>query len=359
MEALRQPEPASAPAPAPPSAVHFVAGLLLALLVAPLAIFAAMAAHEPNCATNESFWNGDRPTGPGPVEGLILGTSHMGMDLDVHALAAATGATWQRIARHAVEEASLPATYPRLLAASDARAGMKWLVIEGSPLIFDKAGCGRPELQGVPMRASWMPEARAMLGPDAELVPEVALGWLPHRWLMTAGRRHDLALHAKDPAHLVEVLRDAPGAVSGPHAPARWRNERIPDLTTERVRHRRRYLLGTSLDAFVPEVHAGCVATLETVIATAAAERTVVLVPPLRPEMRDTLPAGYRAAFLAAMDAVAARAPVPTVVVDATDRFAGTEDAHFADFDHLDARGATALTDDLVAALRPAGARVP
>ncbi|MFZ5480301.1 MAG: SGNH/GDSL hydrolase family protein [Myxococcota bacterium] len=328
----------------------WLAGLAVALVLAPVCVWVAFSAHEPRCEDAEAFWLGDLPTGE-PVEGVVLGSSRMGMDLDVHALAAETGGAWQRVARHAVEQASIPATYPRLLASTDARPGLRWLVLEASPLMFDAKGCGRPELEGVTMRAHWAPAAREMLGDDAELAPAVAMGWLPHRWLMTSGRRHDVVEHLKRPAHAARLVADLPHALEGFSPPGRWAGEVPPDLTMERVWRRRQFLLGAPVDTFVPAVNEACVATLARVVDAARAERTLLVIPPLREAMRDTLPADYRAAVRAAMERVAASRP-SVRVLDATDHFAGEEDARFSDFDHLGEAGAAAFTRDVAAALR-------
>lgn len=349
MEAARRLDPAPAPS-GRGRALAFFGGILLAVIGIPIVVWAAFSAHEPVCEDAEAFWTGDLPTGPGPIGGVILGSSRMGMDLDVHALAARTDRVWLRVARHAVEQASIPRSYPRLLASTPASPGLSRLILEVSPLMFDEVGCARPELTGIPMQAHWLPTARRMLGDDAELAPDVAMGWLPHRWLMTSGRRRDLIDHAKRPGHALRLITDFPRVFLGFSAPARWAGEIVPDLTMERVLRRRGFLLGAPLETFVPRVNAECVAVLQRVIAGARAERTLLVIPPLRALMKGTLPAGYLTELRAAADAVAASSPGATVL-DATDRFADAEEAHFSDFDHLGEAGAAAWTEDVAAAL--------
>ncbi|MES2637895.1 MAG: hypothetical protein V4850_00370 [Myxococcota bacterium] len=332
--------------------VAWLGGLAAVLLVAPVAVWAAFSAHEPHCEDSDAFWNGDLPTGPGAVEGVILGSSQMGLDLDVYALAEASGHPWVRVARHAVEQASIPRTYPRMLASSAASPGLAHLVIEVSPLLFDTVACGRPELDGVPMRAGWWSSARHMLGPDAELAPEVAMGWLPHRWIMTSGRRRDLVDHAKRPGHALRLVADLPGIAQGFAPPARWEGEPIPDLTAERIDKRRRFLLGGPLESYVPEVSDLCLGVLERTIEGAGAGRTVLVLPPVRARLRDAVPATVRTDLRASVQAIASRAHTPVVVWDATDTFADREDVAFTDFDHLSAEGAGVFTGMLAERLR-------
>ncbi|MDP2314330.1 MAG: hypothetical protein Q8P41_15620 [Pseudomonadota bacterium] len=332
--------------------MSWLAGLALVFGVAPVAAWAAFSAHEPHCEDSDAFWNGDLPTAAGTVDGVILGSSQMGLDIDVYALAAATGHPWVRVARHAVEQASIPRTYPRMLASTPAAPGLSHLVVEVSPLLFDTTGCGRPELDGVPMRAGWWSAAGAMLGPDAELAPEIAMGWLPHRWLMTSGRRRDLVDHAKRPGHALRLVADLPGIVAGFSPPARWEGEPIPDLTAERIDKRRRFLLGGPLETYEPTVSEVCLGVLERTIAGARAGRTVLVVPPVRRMMRDAIPAEVRAGLLASARDVAERSATDVVVWDATDTFADTEAEAFTDFDHLSADGAARFTAKLADRLR-------
>ena len=330
----------------------WVAGVVLVLVVAPVVAVAAFSAHEPTCPESEAFWLGDLPTGPGEAQGVVLGSSQMGLDLDIHALAAATGHPWVRTARHAVEHASIPSTYPRMLASTPASPGLDHLVLEVSPLLFDTVGCSRDPLHGIPMRTQWWGAARAMLGPDAELAPEVAMGWLPHRWVMTSGRRRDIVDHLTNPSEARALLLDLP-KVFGPFAPpARWEGEPVPELSAERIEKRRRFLFGAPLDRYEPTPSAECLATLSRVVDAADAERTVLLLPPLRAAMRDAVPAALRVDLRAAVDAIAAARPGRVVVFDATDRFVDAEAASFTDFDHLSAAGATVLTADVAARLR-------
>jgi hypothetical protein len=330
----------------------WLTGLALVLVVAPIGLWAAFSAHEPHCPDSDAFWNGDLPAGEGPVQGIVLGSSQMGLDLDVYALAEATGHAWARVARHAVEPSSIPRSYPRMLGSSPAAPGLTHLVIEVSPLLFDTVGCARPALHGIPLRVAWWEAERAVQGPDAELAPDVAMGWLPHRWIMSAGRRRDLVDHAKNPVHALRLLADLPGILHGFSPPARWEGEPVPDLTDERIAKRRRFLLGGPLEAWVPEPSALCLGVLERTIAAAGAERTVLLLPPVRARMRDAIPAGYRADLRAAVEAIAARAPSPVVVYDATDAFAEDEAASFTDFDHLSAKGAETFTARVAERLR-------
>ncbi len=330
----------------------WLGGLALVLIVAPIAVWAAFSAHEPHCEDSDAFWNGDLPTGPGVVDGVVLGSSQMGLDVDVHALAEGTGHPWVRVARHAVEQSSIPRTYPRMLASTPASPGLAHLVVEVSPLLFDATACGRPELDGVPMRVGWWSAARRMLGPDEELAPDVAMGWLPHRWIMTSGRRRDLVDHAKRPGHALRLLADLPGVLHGFAPPARWEGEAIPDLTVERIEKRRRFLLGGPLDTYVPTVSDVCVDVLERTVAGARAGRTVLVLPPVRARMRDAIPAPLRADLRAAVEGIAARAPTSVVVWDATDAFSAEEEVAFTDFDHLSEAGAKRFTEMLVDRVR-------
>ncbi|MFN7143920.1 MAG: hypothetical protein ACK4YP_09105, partial [Myxococcota bacterium] len=250
--------PVEARAPLPYVFAAWLVGVAIVLVVAPLVLVAAFRAHEPRCAEAEAFWLGDLPTAPGRVEGVVLGSSQMGLDVDVHALTAATGHPWVRVARHAVEHASIPRTYPRMLGSTPASPGLAHLVIEVSPLLFDEVGCARKELDGIPLRPQWWGAARATLGPDAELAPQVAMGWLPHRAIMTAGRRRDLVAHARDPAEALALLRDLPGVFRGVSPPARWEGEPVPDLTPERIEKRRRFLFCGSPEHPIPQPSNSC-----------------------------------------------------------------------------------------------------
>ena len=336
--------------PGPQVNSKFILGLFLVWVLAPLGVWSAFSAHEPRCEDAEVFWNGDMPTGAGPVSGVILGSSVMGMDLDVYALAEATGSVWQRVARHAIEQASIPASYPRMLAYSDAKPGLATLVLEVSPSLFDQTGCARPELNGLPMRLTWAAAAGRMLANDAALAPAVAMGWLPHRWIMTSGRRSDIVSHLKRPKHALQLLTDLPNFLSGRRPPSRWKGESAPELTPERALRRREFLLGGPLDSWVPVVSEVCIATLGCVITEAHADQTVLVVPPLRAAMQAAFPDGYLKKVTAAAHAVAARAG-HTAVLDATDRFKDEEDVHFSDFDHLNETGAAAFTADVLATL--------
>lgn len=325
---------------------------MLVLVVAPVLTWVAFAAHEPQCADSDAFWDGDLATGPGEVRGVILGSSQMGLDLDVYALAAGTGHPWQRVARHAVEQASIPATFPRMLASTEARPGMDHLVVEMSPLLFDTVGCARPELDGVPMQVHWYRTAREMLGDEAELVPSLAMDWLPHRTIMTSGRRRDLVDHLTRPKEALAVLRDLPRALDGFHPPARWEGEPVPELTLERVQKRRKFLLGGPLESWKPEVSERCLAVLKHTLAGAAAGHAVIILPPMRQMMRDDIDPGYRSALRAAAEKVATEAVTPVRVLDGTDLYADREAEMFTDFDHLSAAGAADFSQRVLEALR-------
>ena len=263
-----------------------------------------------------------------------------------------TGHAWQRVARHAVEQASIPATFPRMLASTDASPGMDHLVVEMSPLLFDTVGCARPELEGVAMQPHWYRTARAMLGPDEALIPAMAMDLLPHRWIMTSGRRRDLFDHLTRPSEALAVLRDLPRVVDGFHPPARWEGEPVPELTLERVRKRRTFLLGGPLEAWKPVVSDRCVETLGRTIAGARPGHTVIVLPPMRAMMRDDIDAGYRAALRETAEKVAKEAATPVRVLDGTDFYADREAEMFTDFDHLSATGAADFSKRVLAALQ-------
>ncbi len=345
--------PTSAALPEPGSRPFrsWLTALALVLVVLPLCVWAAFSAHEPYCDDSEAFWTGDLPTSPGVVGGVILGSSQMGLDLDVYALDRATGEPWVRVARHAVEHASIPRTYARMLGSSAARPGLAHLVIEVSPLLFDEVGCERPELPGLPLRLPWFAAVRGMLGVDAELAPALAMGWLPHRAVMTSGRRHDLAAHAKRPGHALQLLGDLRHVFHGFSPPARWAGEPVPDLTPERIERRRRFLFGGPLEGYVPRVSALCLRVLERTVAEAHAGKTLLLLPPLRTALRDAIPAAVRSELRGALQELSTRMPTVSML-DATDLFAAEEAANFTDFDHLNPVGAAGLTTAVAAALR-------
>lgn len=322
----------------------WLGGVATVLVVLPVLAVLAFSAHEPNCSESEAFWLGDLPTGPGEVDGVVLGSSQMGLDVDVHALAEATGHPWVRVARHAVEHASIPRTYPRMLASSPASPGLEHLVIEVSPLLFDEGACARKELDGIPTRAHWWGAARDMLGPEAELAPSVAMGWLPHRWIMTAGRRRDLVDHLTTPDEALALLRDLPRIFEPFSPPSRWEGEPVPELSDARIEKRRRFLFGGPLDGYVAAPSVMCLTMVERLVAAARPGKTVLVLPPLRARMRDAVPAKLRSALLAEVTALAARAPTAVAVWDATDAFAGREEQAFTDFDHLSASGAAEFT---------------
>ncbi len=334
-------------------------GLAATLVGLPVAVWLAFSAHEPTCPEQEAFWNGDRPVVPDDgeghdVEAVVLGSSHLGMGIDLARAAMATQVGWQRIARHAVATVSLPRSYAWMLASTDASPGMRALVIEASPLLMDVTTCGRAPLANVAVHPSWWWSARAMLGEDAPLASAVAAGGLPHRWLMSSGRRSDLLAHAKHPRHALGVLADLPRLRRGLPVVTRWPGERVPDLDEARIRRRREALLGAPMEAFVPEVDAGCVDALADVIRAARAERTLVVAPPMRARMRAGLDPAYLRAFDTALEAMATSlAPLRVDVWDATDAFVADEEGRFEDFDHLSAEGAALWTDAIVTRVLP------
>jgi hypothetical protein len=313
---------------------------------------AAFAAHEPACPHAENFWNGDLPYGEGEVRGVLLGSSRIGTDVDVHALADATGFAWQRIARHSVQQASIAASYPRMLGASSARPGLDVLVVEVSPLLYDATGCARPELANLPLEPQWWGPLREVLGDDAALLPSIAMTYLPHRWPMSSGRRSDIVTHARDPGHALALLTDLPGARHGFEAPRRWAGEPSPDLDEERLRRRREFLLGGSLDTFVPSTNAECLQTLESMIVAARPRRTLLVLPPMRTRFTRAVPTELHAALDGALAELATRLP-GVEVWDASSRFEAEEDVRFLDFDHLSEAGAERFTAELAGRVAP------
>ncbi len=302
--------------------------------------------HEAHCAWGEAFWTGDLPAGPGPVRGLLLGSSRMGADVDLVQLSQGTGHGWQRVARHTLSENALPPSYPALLASSDAKPGMDVLVVEVSPLLFDQTSCARPPMPHVAMEPHWSGAAGRM---GMEGRPSaLAMTLLPHRWLAGSGRRHDLVEHVKHPGHLVSAIADLR------HGPrrviSRWPGEPAPPLTAENARNRREFLLGGKLETWLPEVNASCVATLERVVRAAEARRAFLVILPMRPSLRETIEPEYEAAARLALREAASRLP-RTALLDFSTRYDGDE-ANFNDFDHLTPTGATAFTTELVDLLR-------
>lgn len=325
-----------------PRVLQFLAGLVVALVALPMAVWWTMSVHEPYCAWEEAFWDGDLPAGEGEVRGLLLGSSRTGADVDVVALAGGTGFAWQRLARHTLSGNSLVPTYPHLLAASDAPPGLDVLVIEVSPLLFDEVSCGRAPIPHVAMQPQWFGAAEALGIEDR--TSALAMTILPHRWLAGSGRRHDLVEHVKSPGHMLSAVADLRHGTRG-RIP-RWMGEPAPPLTAEHAQNRREFLLGRPMKAWVPKVSATCLATLEQVVRVAAAKRTFLVMLPMRAMLRDTVEPEYWSTARLALRESAGRLP-RTALLDFTTRF-DTEPGHFNDFDHLTAEGASAFTAELV-----------
>jgi hypothetical protein len=328
------------------SPLRFLLGLATSMVLAPLAVFWTMSVHEPHCAWGEAFWNGDLPVGEGMVEGLILGSSRSGTDWDLDVLAEETGVAWQRIARHTLTGNALPPSYPALVASSLARPGRGALVIEVSPLLFDEASCARPPIPHIPMRPAWL-VASAALG-LSERPSALAMSLLPHRWLAGSGRRHDLVEHAKSPAHLVSTIADLRHLRR--HTLSRWPGEPAPELTEANAWNRREFLLGGPVGAFVPKLNAACMASLARTVQAVGAERTFLVMLPMRPMLRDTIEADYQGTARIAFGDLARSLP-RTAFVDLSTRFDDDVSA-FNDFDHLTAAGAATFTREQAERLR-------
>ncbi|GDX79812.1 hypothetical protein LBMAG42_16230 [Deltaproteobacteria bacterium] len=325
-----------------PRVLQFLAGLAVALVALPAAVWWTMSVHEPFCPWEEAFWDGDLPAGEGEVRGLLLGSSRTGADVDLVALAAGTGFAWQRLARHTLSGNSLVPTYPELLTASDAAAGLDVLFIEVSPLLFDEVSCGRAPIPHVAMQPQWFGAAVAL---GIENRPSaMAVTILPHRWLAGSGRRHDLVEHLKAPGHMLAAVADLRHGTRG-RIP-RWVGEPAPPLTAANAKNRREFLLGRPLAAWVPKVNTACLATLEAVVRVAAAKRTFLVMLPMRGMLRDTVEPEYWSAARLALRDSAGRLP-RTAMLDFTTRFDDHPES-FNDFDHLTAEGATAFTAELV-----------
>lgn len=321
---------------------QFLAGLAAVLVLGPLAVWWTMSVHEPHCEWGEAFWNGDLPAGEGPVRGLLLGSSRTGADIDLVQLAEGTGFAWQRVARHTLSGNALPPSYPALLASSDARPGLDVLFVEVSPLLFDEVSCGRAPIPHVAMQPQWVGPAGAM---GLEGRPSaLAMTLLPHRWLAGSGRRHDLVEHAKAPAHLLRAVADLE---RGGRVPvSRWPGEPAPELTPDNALRRRAFLLGRELTAWKPAVHQGCVATLERVVRAAGAQRTFLVMLPMRPMLRDTIEPEYVAAARLALREAAGRLE-RTALLDFSAHY-DADQGQFNDFDHLTEAGAHTFTTELV-----------
>lgn len=323
----------------------FVLGLFVPLVAVPLAVWWAMSVHEPYCAWGEAFWDGDLPVGEGPVRGLLLGSSRAGADVSLGRLSGATGYAWQRLARHTLTENALPPSYPELLTLSDARPGLDTLVIEVGPLLFDEVSCSRPPVPHVALQPWWFREA-GELGRD-DRPSALAMTILPHRWLAGSGRRHDLVDHAKDPAHLLQVLADLRHGTRG--RIDRWPGEPAPPLTEENALRRRTFLLGRPMEAWSPTLSTACLDTVGRVVRAAHARRTALVAFPVRPMLRGTIEPAYREAATAAFEALAASLPA-TTFLDFSTRY-DADEAAFNDFDHLTEAGAADFTPALAAAL--------
>jgi hypothetical protein len=320
----------------------FLLGLWLALVGAPLAAWWALSVHESRCEWGEPFWTGDLPTAPGPVEGLLLGSSRMGADVDVVALGQGTSLSWQRLARHTLSDTALPPSYPLLLGASDAHPGLSVLVIEVNALLMDQVSCGRPPIPHIPLRPAWLAEAEGLGVENRPSALSMAL--LPHRWLAGSGRRHDLIEHLKHPAHAIRVLGDL--RHGGREVLARWPGEPAPERTPENALKRRAFLLGQPLENWVPAVNDACIEAVATTVRAAAAQRTFLVILPMRPMLRSTVEPEYETSARLAFRELASALP-RTALLDFSTRF-DEDESQFNDFDHLTPAGAAAFTAELV-----------
>jgi hypothetical protein len=266
----------------------------------------------------------------------------MGADVDLVALAAGTGRSWQRLARHTLTENALPPSYPLLLGASAARPGLGVLVVEVNPLLFDEVSCGRPPIPHIPLQPAWFAAGTAL---GVESRPSaLAMTLLPHRWLAGSGRRHDLVEHARDPAHALRVVTDLRRGRR--EVLARWHGEPAPELTAENARRRREFLLGRPLAAWKPALNTTCLDAVATTVRAAAAERTFLVILPMRPMLRDTIEPAYETAARLAFRELAAALP-RTALLDFSTRF-DAEPAAFNDFDHLTPAGSDTFSTELV-----------
>ncbi len=322
-------------------ATAFLAGLVLTLGVGPLAAWWTLSVHEPRCPWGEPFWTGDLPAGEGEVGGLVLGSSRMGADLDIGALAAGTGFAWQRVARHTLTENALPPSYPLLLGSSDARPGLEVLVVEVNPLLFDEVSCARPPLPHVPLQPGWFGRGEA-LGVENR-ASALSMAILPHRWLAGSGRRHDFVEHAKHPAHALGAVADLRFGARAPLA--RWAGEPAPERTVENAWKRRAFLLGGPISTWVPKVSRSCLSAVETTVRVADAQRTFFVILPMRSMLRDTIEPDYQTEAQAAFRDLAASLP-RTALLDLSTRFDAEPEA-FNDFDHLTPEGSDIFTGEL------------
>ncbi len=326
---------------------RFLLGLVLPLVVAPLAAWWTLSVHEPHCAWGEAFWNGDLPAGEdlhggeGPVRGLLLGSSRMGAGVDVVQLSEGTGLAWQRVARHTLSGNALLPSYPGLLGSSAARPELDVLVVEVSPLLVDEVSCGRPPIPHIPLRAFWFGEADR-LGLEGR-ASALAMSILPHRWLAGSGRRHDLIEHLRSPRHALQAVADLRYGTRA--TISRWPGEPAPELTPENAQKRRAFLLGRPMTEWVPEVNGECLVSLERTVRAARAKRSFFVVLPMRPMLRATIEADYDAAARLALRELAGRLP-RTALLDYSTRF-DAEPAAFNDFDHLNGSGAATFTAEL------------
>ncbi len=319
----------------------FLVGLLVTLVVAPIAAWWTLSVHEPHCEWGEPFWTGDLPVGEGAPRGLLLGSSRMGADVDTALLAERTGLAWQRIARHTLTGNALPPTYPALLGSSAVRPGLDVLVVEVNPLLYDQTSCGRPAAPNVPLAPAWTPHGEE-LGVENR-ASALAMALLPHRWLAGSGRRHDLVEHAKHPGHALRALGDLAHGARQPMA--RWPGEPAPERTEANAWKRREFLLGQSMDAWVPRLHQGCLEDLATTVRVADAQRTFLVVLPMHPMFRGTIEPEYASAARVSFRELAGSLP-RTALVDLSARFDGEPD-RYNDFDHLTAAGAERFTGEL------------
>jgi lysophospholipase L1-like esterase len=108
--------------------------------------------------------------------------------------------------------------------------------------------------------------------------------------------------------------------------------------------------LGGDISTFVPKLNRSCVSTLRKTIAAVGAQRTFLVMLPMRPMLRETIEPDYVAAFRAIFLELAHES-ARTALIDLSTRF-DDEQAMFNDFDHLNAEGAAAFTAEAVELLR-------
>ncbi len=325
-----------------PRPLTFILGLLLPLVGGPLAAWWTLSVHEPHCEWGEPFWTGDLPVGDGPVRGLLLGSSRLGADVDLGALSAGTDSTWQRVARHTLAENALPPSYPKLLASSNASPGMDVLVVEVNALLFDQVSCGRAPIPHIPLEPAWFAAAPS-LGVENR-ASALSMTLLPHRWLAGSGRRHDVVEHVKHPTHALQAVADL--RRGGRQALSRWGGEPAPERTPENALKRRAVLLGAPMTEWVPVVNSECLDAVATTVRAASAQRTFLVILPMRSMLRDTIEPEYQEAARMAFRELASRLP-RTALLDFSTRF-DDDGSAFNDFDHLTEEGSRRFTEELV-----------